>query len=38
MLMDLEEYLMFKKRFIESIDEQQFQIYWKKEIQGKIEE
>ena len=38
MLMDLEEYLMFKKRFVESLDEQQFRIYWKKEIEGKIEE
>lgn len=32
MLMDLEEFLLFKVRFIESIDEQQFQIYWKTEI------
>ena len=31
-LMDLEEFLLFKVRFIESIDEQQFQIYWKTEI------
>lgn len=38
MLMDLEEFLMFKKRFLESIDEIQFQVYWKKEIEGKIEQ
>ena len=38
MLMDLEEFLMFKKRFIESIDEVQFQVYWTKEIEGKIEQ
>ncbi len=37
MLMDLEEFLMFKKRFVESIDEVQFNIYWKEEIQGKID-
>ena len=34
-LMDLEEYLMYKKRFNESIDDTQFRIYWKKEIEGK---
>lgn len=34
-LMDLEELLMYKKRFLESIDEEQFEIYWEKEIQGK---
>lgn len=34
-LMDLEEFLMYKKRFIESIDAEQFRIYWKTEIQGK---
>ena len=38
MLMDLEEFLLFKKRFIELIDEVEFQIYWKEEIQGKIEQ
>lgn len=32
-LMDLEEFLMFKKRFVESIDEEQFRVYWKQEIQ-----
>ena len=34
-LMDLEEFLMYKKRFIESIDEEQFRVYWQKEIEGK---
>lgn len=34
-LMDLEEFLMYKKRFVESIDATQFRIYWKKEIEGK---
>lgn len=34
-LMDLEEFLMYKKRFIESIDAEQFRIYWKTEIEGK---
>ncbi|MBQ8804528.1 MAG: hypothetical protein IJZ53_12935 [Tyzzerella sp.] len=34
-LLDLEEFLMYKKRFIESIDATQFRIYWKKEIEGK---
>lgn len=34
-LMDLEEFLLYKQRFIESIDETQFQVYWKQEIQGK---
>lgn len=38
MLMDLEEFLMFKKQFIESIEEVQFCVYWKKEIEEKIEE
>ncbi len=37
MLMDLEEFLLFKKRFIESIDEVQFQVYWQKEIEQKME-
>ena len=34
-LMDLEEFLMYKKRFIQEIDDIQFQIYWKKEVEGK---
>ena len=34
-LMDLEEFLMYKKRFVESIDETQFRVYWKQEIEGK---
>ena len=32
-LMDLEEFLLYKKRFVEEIDETQFRIYWQKEIQ-----
>ena len=31
-LMDLEEFLLYKKRFVEEIDETQFRIYWQKEI------
>ena len=34
-LMDLEEFLMYKKRFIETINDTQFRIYWKSEIEGK---
>ena len=34
-LMELEDFLLYKKRFVESIDEEQFRIYWKEEIQGK---
>ena len=34
-LMDLEEFLMYKKRFIEAINDTQFRIYWKSEIEGK---
>ena len=34
-LMDLEEFLLYKHKFLESIDETQFQVYWKKEIEGK---
>ena len=34
-LMDLEEFLMYKKRFIESISDTQFRVYWKNEIEGK---
>lgn len=34
-LLDLEEFLMYKKRFIESIDATQFRVYWKQEIEGK---
>jgi len=33
-LMDLEEFLLYKKRFVEEINETQFRIYWKKEIEG----
>lgn len=36
-LMELEDFLLYKKRFVESIDEEQFQVYWKKEIQGQKE-
>lgn len=32
---DLEEFLLYKRRFIDSVDEKQFQIYWKREIEGK---
>ncbi len=32
-LMDLEEFLLYKKRFVEEIDETQFRIYWKQEIE-----
>lgn len=32
-LMDLEEFLIFKKRFVESLDEKQMERYWKKEKQ-----
>ena len=34
-LMDLEEFLLYKRHFLESIDEQQFRIYWKQEIESK---
>ena len=34
-LMDMEEFLLYKKRFVEEIDETQFRVYWKKEIEGK---
>lgn len=34
-MLDLEEFLLYKKRFVEEIDETQFRIYWKKEIEGK---
>ena len=34
-LLDLEEFLMYKKRFVESIDAVQFRVYWKQEIEGK---
>lgn len=35
-LMDLEEFLVFKKRFVDSINEEQFKIYWKKEVEEKF--
>ncbi len=34
-LAELEDFLLYKKRFVESIDAQQFRIYWKQEIEGK---
>ena len=34
-LMELEDFLLYKKRFVESIDEDQFRVYWKREIEGK---
>jgi uncharacterized membrane protein YgaE (UPF0421/DUF939 family) len=33
-LMDMEEFLLYKKRFVEEIDETQFRVYWKREIEG----
>ena len=35
-LMDLEEFLVFKRRFIESLDERQKKIYWGEEKKKKI--
>lgn len=32
-LMDLEEFLQFKRQFVECIDDTQFQIYWKKAVE-----
>lgn len=32
-LMDLEEFLVFKRRFVEQVDDRQKEIYWKKEKQ-----
>ena len=32
-LMDMEEFLLYKKRFVEEIDETQFRIYWKRKIE-----
>ncbi len=34
-LAELEDFLLYKKRFVESIDAEQFRIYWKQEIEGK---
>lgn len=34
-LMELEDFLLYKQRFVESIDEEQFRIYWKEEIENK---
>ena len=34
-LMDVEEFLLYKKRFVEEINETQFRVYWKQEIEGK---
>lgn len=34
-LLDMEEFLLYKKRFVEEIDETQFRVYWKQEIEGK---
>ncbi len=34
-LLDMEEFLLYKKRFVEEINETQFRVYWQKEIQGK---
>ena len=32
-MMDLEDFLKFKSRFISGLDEQQLQIYWHNEIE-----
>ncbi|GAA0793673.1 aromatic acid exporter family protein [Faecalicatena orotica] len=32
-LMDLEDFLNYKRQFVERIDDTQFQIYWKKEVE-----
>ena len=32
-LMDLEEFLQYKQHFVERIDETQFAVYWKKEVE-----
>ena len=32
-LMDMEEFLLYKKRFVEEIDVTQFRVYWKREIE-----
>ena len=34
-LLDMEEFMMYKKRFVEAINETQFRVYWQKKIQGK---
>ena len=34
-LLDMEEFLLYKKRFVEEISETQFRVYWEKEIRGK---
>lgn len=34
-LLDIEEFLLYKKRFVEEIDETKFRVYWKREIEGK---
>ena len=33
-MMDLEEFLIYKKRFVESLDEKKLRIYWNKENAG----
>lgn len=34
-LLDMEEFLLYNKRFLEEINETQFKVYWKQEIEGK---
>ncbi len=34
-LLDMEEFLLYKKRFVEEIDETKFRVYWQREIEGK---
>lgn len=35
-LMDLEEFLVYKKRFVNGLDEKKLRIYWKQEMEQKI--
>lgn len=34
-LMDLEEFLVYKKRFVSGLDEKKLRIYWKQEMEQK---
>ena len=34
-LMDLEEFLVYKKRFVNGLDEKKLRIYWKQEMEQK---
>ena len=33
--MDLEEFLVYKKRFVNGLDEKKLRIYWKQEMETK---